>query len=98
MYPRIETILVPDFIAPHNIGRFVTDRASEIFMSVGKASVNPKSFSIKAVTERFYVVGFDTNEPYTIPSHEKDDYDKATILNAKLSPGSVVEFVKKGKK
>lgn len=66
-YPRIETISVPDHVPAVNIGKVVSAEVVKILDGVGKSSINLRSIYLRPVSERLYVLGYDTNQPYSLP-------------------------------
>lgn len=66
-YPRIETISVPEAVPAVNIGKVVSAEVVKILDGIGKSSINLRSIYLRPISERLYVLGYDTNQPYSLP-------------------------------
>lgn len=67
MFPRIESIIVPDDIRRDCIGKYVSSEVTRIFTELGSISYNPKSIVIKPLNERVFHVYFEATGPYVLP-------------------------------
>ena len=64
LYPRIETIVVPADVRLEYIGKYVSEKAVNILEEVGRAVLNAKSVALRPISERLYILSFETNVPY----------------------------------
>lgn len=66
MYPRVETIVIPDAVPLELVGAYATHAATKVINDAGKATVNPKSFSLKPLHPKIWVLSFECVTPYSV--------------------------------
>ena len=88
-YPRMATIVVPDNIRREHIGEFVSHRARQILDDLGASRVTGKSVGLETVSERLYILRYQSNAVFTLPKDLVDeglDTRKSPVVEASVTP------------
>ncbi len=75
--PRIITLVVGDDICPTHIGDFITEKAHNLLIEIGPKAILPKSISLRPISERVYVLSYETFMQFSVPKELKEQYANA---------------------
>jgi hypothetical protein len=91
-YPRVETIEVPDNVRAEYIGKYVNAEVVKLLDGIGKSSINFKSIALRPLSRNFYVLSFDSNQPYALPKEldirKPDQAQPGIVEAARLATGN----------
>lgn len=84
-FPRVITISVPKHISEDLIGDYVSERAHNILVELGSITVLRRSVYLRAISERLFVLGFETHQQYA-QIKTTNERRSTTAVEAKTAP------------
>ncbi len=76
MYPRVITIVPPQYIPEDEVGDWVSDRAASIINEIGTNALNPKSIALRYDGAGGFILSFDSNYRPKLTPEQRERFDR----------------------